>query len=160
MKLSDPSSKKPRLVSLASGTLMVFPTPCPLDICSFIQLGIYGATEQPGCVLGSRDTRVIKTSTVHKQLKGQWQWVLLQPLNLELSGVFREGFLEGVASELTPEVAASVDQVHEERRRKHSRTSLVVQWLRIHLPVQGTWVPSLVQEDPTRWEATKLPCHS
>ena len=25
--------------------------------------------------------------------------------------------------------------------------SLVVQWLRIHLPVQGTWVQSLVQED-------------
>ena len=27
------------------------------------------------------------------------------------------------------------------------RTSLVVQWLRIHLPMQGTWVQSLVQED-------------
>ena len=24
--------------------------------------------------------------------------------------------------------------------------SLVVQWLRIHLPMQGTWVPSLVRE--------------
>ena len=28
-------------------------------------------------------------------------------------------------------------------------TSLVVQWIRIHLPVQGTWVVSLIQEDPT-----------
>ena len=28
-------------------------------------------------------------------------------------------------------------------------TSLVVQWLRIHLPVQGTQVQSLVWEDPT-----------
>ena len=28
-------------------------------------------------------------------------------------------------------------------------TSLVVQWLRIHLPMQGIQVPSLVQEDPT-----------
>ena len=28
-------------------------------------------------------------------------------------------------------------------------TSLVVQWLRIHLPMQGTWVQSLVWEDPT-----------
>ena len=27
-------------------------------------------------------------------------------------------------------------------------TSLVVQWLRIHLPVQGTQVQSLVREDP------------
>ena len=28
-------------------------------------------------------------------------------------------------------------------------TSLMVQWLRICLPVQGTWVRSLVQKDPT-----------
>ena len=28
------------------------------------------------------------------------------------------------------------------------RTSLVVQWLRICLPIQGTWVKFLVQEDP------------
>ena len=44
--------------------------------------------------------------------------MLLQPLSLELSGVFREGFLEGVAFEPTPEVAAGVNQVHEERRKK------------------------------------------
>ena len=29
---------------------------------------------------------------------------------------------------------------------------LVVQWMRIHLPRQRTWVPSLVRDDP--------PCHS
>ena len=34
-------------------------------------------------------------------------------------------------------------------------TSLVVLWLRIHLPIQGTWVLSLVQEDPTCPGATK-----
>ena len=34
-------------------------------------------------------------------------------------------------------------------------TSLVVQWLRICLPVQGTRVQSLVQEDPTCHGATK-----
>ena len=28
-------------------------------------------------------------------------------------------------------------------------TSLVAQWLRIHLPMQGTQVQCLVQEDPT-----------
>ena len=27
------------------------------------------------------------------------------------------------------------------------KTSLVVQWIRIHLPLQGTWVQSLVRED-------------
>ena len=41
------------------------------------------------------------------------------------------------------------------------KTSLVVQWLqwlRIHLPMQGTWVRALVQEDPTCHRATK-PMH-
>ena len=39
-------------------------------------------------------------------------------------------------------------------------TSLVVQWLRIRLPMQGTRVRSLVQEDPTCREATKLVRHN
>ena len=34
-------------------------------------------------------------------------------------------------------------------------TSLVAQWLRIHLPMQGTWVRALVREDPTCRRATK-----
>ena len=38
---------------------------------------------------------------------------------------------------------------------KNSGTSLLVQWLKIHLPMQGTQVGSLVQEDPTRSEAPK-----
>ena len=37
-------------------------------------------------------------------------------------------------------------------------TSLVVQWLRIRLPMQGTQVQSLVREDPTCRGATK-PMH-
>ena len=49
------------------------------------------------------------------------------------------------------------------------KTSLVVQWLRIHLPIQGTQIQSLVQEDSTCHRATKpvyhnysheLTCHS
>ena len=40
------------------------------------------------------------------------------------------------------------------------RTSLVVQWLRIHLPTQGTQVRSLVREDPTCRGATKSMCHN
>ena len=41
-----------------------------------------------------------------------------------------------------------------------SRTSLVVQWLRIRLPIQGTQVRSLVQEDPTGRRATKPVRHN
>ena len=38
-------------------------------------------------------------------------------------------------------------------------TSLVVQWVRIHLTMQGTQVQSPVREDPTRLGATKPVCH-
>ena len=36
----------------------------------------------------------------------------------------------------------------------------MAQWLRIHLPMQGTWVRALVQEDPTCRGATKPVCHN
>ena len=39
-------------------------------------------------------------------------------------------------------------------------TSLVAQWLRIHLPMQGTRVQGLVQEDPTCRGATKHACRN
>ena len=38
--------------------------------------------------------------------------------------------------------------------------SLVAQWLRIRLPIQGTRVPALVREDPTCRGATKPVCHN
>ena len=37
--------------------------------------------------------------------------------------------------------------------------SLVVRWLRIYLSMQGTWLPSLVQEDPICCRATKPVSH-
>ena len=43
---------------------------------------------------------------------------------------------------------------------KKTGTSLVAQWLRIHLPMQGTRVWALVREDPTRRRATKPMCHN
>ena len=46
----------------------------------------------------------------------------------------------------------------ENQLRRKMGTSLVVQWLRVHLPMQGTQVPTLVWEDPTCREATK-PVH-
>ena len=44
-------------------------------------------------------------------------------------------------------------------KKIHIGTSLVVQWLRIHLPMQGTRVRSLVRGDPTCRGATK-PMHN
>ena len=43
--------------------------------------------------------------------------------------------------------------------RRFGVTSLVVQWLRIHLPMQGAWVQSLLLEDSTCCRSTK-PAHS
>ena len=40
------------------------------------------------------------------------------------------------------------------------RTSLMAQWLRIRLPMQGTRVRTLVQEDPTCRGATKPVRHN
>ena len=40
-------------------------------------------------------------------------------------------------------------------KKKNLGTSLVVQWLRISLPMQGTWVRALVWEDPTCRGAAK-----
>ena len=40
------------------------------------------------------------------------------------------------------------------------RASLVAQWLRARLPMQGTWVRALVREDPTCRGATKPMCHN
>ena len=46
------------------------------------------------------------------------------------------------------------------KKPKNSRASLAAQWLRIHLPMQGTWVQALVQEDPTCRGATKPMSHN
>ena len=54
----------------------------------------------------------------------------------------------------TPRVTEKTELVNKCK----TRTSLVAQWLRIHLPMQGTQVRALVQEDPTCHGATK-PVH-
>ena len=43
--------------------------------------------------------------------------------------------------------------------KKGGGASLVAQWLRIRLPMQGTWVRALVREDATCHGATKPMCH-
>ena len=53
------------------------------------------------------------------------------------------------------------DQIqHPSLIKTHIRASLVAQWLRIRLPMQGTWVWALVHEVPTWRRATKPVCHS
>ncbi|KAM9051285.1 uncharacterized protein AAG666_001184 [Megaptera novaeangliae] len=46
------------------------------------------------------------------------------------------------------------------RASSRSGTSVVAEWLRICLPMQGTWVRALVREAPTCRGATKPVCHN
>ena len=50
--------------------------------------------------------------------------------------------------------------LHNHKKIKTVWTSLMVQWLRIRLPIQGTRVRSLVREDPTCRGATKHASHN
>ena len=52
------------------------------------------------------------------------------------------------------------DKATFESRPKEIGASRVAQWLRIRLPMQGTWVRALVQEDPTCRGASKPVRHN
>ena len=45
-------------------------------------------------------------------------------------------------------------------KKRLTGTSLVAQWLRIRLPMQGTQIQALVREDPTCHGATKPMRHN
>ena len=46
------------------------------------------------------------------------------------------------------------------RLKRPRGASLVVQWLRLYLPMHGTWIPSLVWEDPTCCRVAKPVPHN
>ena len=48
----------------------------------------------------------------------------------------------------------------KKKKKSEEGASLVVQWLRIRLPMQGTQVRALDREDPTCCRATKPVCHN
>ena len=50
--------------------------------------------------------------------------------------------------------------IREMQIKTTMRASLVAQWLRIRLPIQGTWVQALVWEDPTCRGPTKPGNHN
>ena len=55
---------------------------------------------------------------------------------------------------------SSISKLLRVKSKRHNRASLVAQWLRVRLPVRGTWVRALVWEDPTCRGATKPVCHN
>ena len=78
-----------------------------------------------------------------------------------------KNILEGINSRLgdTEHSSDLEDRIMEiiqsgQQKEKHIRAFLVVQWLRIRLPTQGTRVRALVREDPTCHRATKPVRHN
>ena len=63
-------------------------------------------------------------------------------------------------TELEPKERKESQEETNEINRNGCRACLVAQWLRIPLPMQGTWVQALVPEDPTYHGATKPMHHS
>ncbi|KAJ8786689.1 hypothetical protein J1605_006178 [Eschrichtius robustus] len=53
-----------------------------------------------------------------------------------------------------------LERENENPKELRPGTSMVAQWLRTRLPVQGTWVQALVLEDPTCHGATKPVRHN
>ena len=112
---------------------------------------------------------MIKKSTNNKCWRGcggkgtllhsWWECKLVQPLWRTVWW-----FLKKLKIELPYDPAILLLGIYLEKniskRYMHQGTSLVVQWLRICLPVQRTWVRALVWEDPTCHRATKPVRHN
>lgn len=64
--------------------------------------------------------------------------------------MYEEGIYNGVHCS----IAYRSDKM-KENPLSPTRTSLVVQWLRVSLPKQGTQVQTLAEEDPTCHQATE-----
>ena len=78
----------------------------------------------------------------------------------EETGAYTGGMGKGLAWQYS-EGKSSWGLSGPDLKGKHKPgTSLVAQWLRIRLPMQGTRVRALVQEDPTSHGATKPVRHT
>ena len=79
------------------------------------------------------------------------QWEVTSPgdARVELGGREAEQEYKGSEAHTDPQCP-----------KRSCGASLAVQWLGIHLPRQGTWVPSLIWEDPTCRGPTNPVCHS
>ena len=86
-----------------------------------------------------------------------WRWVWVISGSWWWTG--RRGVLRFMGSQRVGHDWAT-DLIWYSNKKMKNRASLVIQWLRICLPMQETWVWSLVWEDPTSRGATKPMFHN
>ena len=87
-----------------------------------------------------------------------WECKLIQPL---WRTVWR--LLKKLKIKLPYDPAIPLLGIYPEKsiiRKETCRASLVAQWLRVCLPMQGTWVRALVWEDPTCHGVTRPVSHN
>ena len=100
-------------------------------------------------VHGVSKSRTKHTHARCRFLQDSWHWTCnIASLNID--------FLSGEKKKKT--VFAYTTGLRWSDKKMEVKTSLVIQWLRIHLALQGTWVQSWVQEDPTCCGAAKFIC--
>ena len=73
---------------------------------------------------------------------------------------FKMHLTQGIGPTFRPNLPISKERRYTRIKNDLVGTSLMAQWLRIRLPMQETWVQSLVQEDPTCRGATKPVRHN
>ena len=94
----------------------------------------------------------------HQLAKWLHGFALSRGLDLELLMVSCLQYRQEEGEEKTAQGTLEFSGPVAESKTEESRTSLVVQWIGIHQPLQGTRVRSLVWEDPTCLGATQ-PVH-
>ena len=116
--------------------------------------------------LGSRMEKIQETFNKDLELKRKQTTMnnTINEIKSSLEGISsRITEAEELISDLEDKIVeiTTTEQNKEKRMKKiEDRASLVAQWLRIHLPMQGTQVRALAREDPTCHGATKSVYHS
>ena len=122
-------------------------------------------------MLGPGDSTPSQTRTTFTQ--GTWNLTEEANTRKQHENLLRDGspgihWTPDDGPNLTPGVGGKLAQWSQDegetrevpREHKETRASLVIQWLRIPLPMQGTQVRSLVQEVSTCRRPTKPVCHN